>query len=712
MATGIGSVMHIGQSALFGNQAALQTVGNNIANVNTVGYSRQEVRFESYPGINYFPGQMGQGVNAAEVIRHFDKFVERTFLGKNSDANRWAALYSNLSSVEGTFNESYGYGIGTQLSGFFKGWEKLSQFPDDLAIRQALLSTTQTMTETINNASISLQKAVERADSMVAEQVDRANVLMQTIAQLNKEINMHYVPGKNNPNTLLDERDKLVRELGTLIDVDVIDHGAGNYIVNTKAGHTLVDGGVAYELSYDGPKSFYNRQTGSTFDGYIGFHGEDGYEYTVEMVTSGTVGGGVAQFKVSLDGGKTWVTDDQGQVMLFDVEDGTKPIRVKDLEIYFDPGSGNPLEVGDRFTIVPKNALYWIQPTMGPLLVSPQQYATGQMNGTRVTGGTIGGNLQFIDYEAGQLRDQLDEFSKNLIWEVNRIHTQGHGIQNQNSVLGDYRVRDVTYPLNSGYIGLPWADRLQDGSFTLTLYDQVTGNPILIDPGSKSGIDINFSPNMSLQDLVTQINNVTITGTDSAGTVYTNAPLSTFLNVSIVDNRLSIDSNAGFEFGFGNDTTGILAALGINTFFKGDQANNISITDAVAQNHNFINAGRIDGGAEANSGDNITAREIGELVEKKLSFKDWTGRSTSQTMSSYYSVLVASVGSKTLNAEFQANAMAAQAMQLSDAQESITGVNLDEEMTSLIKFQSSYKAAAKLITTADEMLQTVLGMKN
>lgn len=711
MATGLGSIMHIGKSALFGSQAALQTVGQNIANVNTEGYSRQEVRFAAYPSLDYFPGQMGQGVDAVEVIRHFDKFVERQFLQKNGDATRWATMHSNMSGVETIFNESAGYGIGSLLSSFYAGWEKISQFPDDMSIRQAMMSTTQTLTETIQAAHTSLMQQIDRANSMVAEQVDRANVLTKAIAELNIQINSHYVAGHNNPNSLLDERDNLVRELGTLIDVDVIDHGGGNYMVNTKSGCNLVDGGVPFELRYSGPNSYYTRELGSTFDGSVEFHGEDGYEYTMEIVTGGTVGGG-AQFKLSLDGGRTWVTDDDGQLMIFDVQDGTKPVKVKDLDIHFEAGSGNPLIEGDRFTVVPKNALYWIEPTMGPLLITPQQYASGMDNYQRASGGSISGNLLFMDYQAGQIKDQLDEFAKNLIWEVNRVHTQGAGLQHFHSVMGDYRVRNTTFPLDSPYIGNAWADRLQEGSFSLALYDSITGDPIMIEPGLKSAIDINFTPSMSLQDLVDEMNNITITGTDSAGNVYTNEPISTFLNISISDNRISIISNGQFEFGFGDDTSGVLAALGINNFFKGDSAANIETTDAVAQNHNFINAGRINGGAEANTGDNIGAREIAELVEKLLVFTDWTGRSTTQTLSGYYAGIVSSVGSKTLNSEFQANSKLAQAMALSETQDSIAGVNLDEEMTSLIKFQSSYKAAAKLITTADEMFQTILGMKN
>lgn len=712
MATGLGSIMHIGKSGLFASQAALQTVGNNIANVNTDGYSRQAVRFEAYPALDYYPGQMGQGVNATEVIRYFDKFVERQYLQKNSDAMRWGTMHSNLSSVESVFNESYGYGIGSLLSSFFAGWEKLSQSADDLSIRQALLSSSQTLTETIQYANNALQQSVERAESEVIEQVDRANTLMRTIAELNTQISMHYIEGRNNPNSLLDERDALVRELGTLIDVDVIDNGGGKYIVNMKGGQTLVSNGVAFELAYLGADSFYTRTNGSSFDGSAEFTGQDGYEYSLEIVTGGTVSGG-AQFKVSLDGGQTWITDEHGNVMLFDVNDSSQAIKVKDIEISFNAGTGNPLVAGDRFTIVPKNALYWIEPTQGPMLVTPQELSSGLDNKQRATGGSIAGNLFFIDYEVGELQDQLDSFAKNLIWEVNRIHTQGVGLQKLNSSLGTYQVYDVTHPMNSRYSGLPWSDRLQAGSFSLALYDTKTGDPIMIEPGMTSSIDINFDPSWSLQDLVTEMNKITISGSDANGNTYTNEPISTFLNIGISDNRLSISSaNAGFEFGFGDDTTGLLAAMGINTFFVGDSAGNIAVNNEITGNLSYINAGSIDGAGVASNGDNLIAKEIGALVEKKLVFADWTGRTVSQTMTDYYAMVVSNVGSKTLNAKFQAQSKQAQAQVLSDTQDSIAGVNLDEEMTSLIKFQSSYKAAAKLITTADEMFQTILGMKN
>lgn len=721
MATGVNSVLNIGKGALFASQAAIQTVGNNIANVNTEGYSRQAVRFETWPEIDYFPGQMGQGVKAAEVMRYFDKFVERNYLQKNGDYTRWTAMSSNMGHVETIFNESSGLGVGGILNTFFSSWEKLSQFPDDPAGRQALISNSQTLAEAIKAENTALRKAEETAQSMVREEVTRANQLMEAIANLNVQIEIHYVQNKNNPNSLLDERDALTRELSGLIDVDVIDRGGGKYIITSHGGCTLVDGRESFALSYDGPMAFQTKSAATTFDGELKFSGQDGYEYHLEFTSAGALGSGSAKFKVSLDGGRTWVTDANGNVMEFEANDKNKPVKVKDLEIWFEPGSNSSFIVGDRFTVVPKNALYWIQPTNGPLLISPMEQAEGALSKLRATGGAIAGNLVFLDYQAAKIRDQLDEFSKNLIWEVNRVHSQGAGLDRFTQTLGDYRVRDTSYSLNSPYIGqdFPWGERLQAGSFSIALFDPLTGESVLTDPGMQNALTINFDPSWSLDDLVRELRDTDVTWMNAG--VATVSKLGSLLNIDISDNRLLMEtgSSAGyapsgqvFSFGFGDDSAGLLAALGVNTYFKGDASHNINVNEQIVQNINLINAGRINGGGELNNGDNLTAREIGALVEKNLVFTDWTGRSYTRTLPNYYSSIVSSVGSMAANANFNQKATQAAAQQLKDRQEEISGVNLDEEMSSLIRFQSSYKAAAKLITTADEMFQTLLGLKN
>jgi flagellar hook-associated protein 1 FlgK len=711
MASNINSILSIGSGALFASQAAIQTTGNNVANVDVQGYSRQYVRLETMYALDYNPGQMGQGVKAAEILRHFDKFVERSYLNKFSEQNRWTAQSSQLRSVESVFNESTGLGVGNALQAFYAAWEKLSQFPDDLAARENLIGKSQTLTQTLQTAGSTLGSISDRVDGMVEQQVDQANLLIREIADLNRQINMHTVEGQNNANSLLDRRDQLTRDLAALIDVDVIDKGEGNYIINTKAGHTLVDGPENFELYYGGGAAFITPNASTVFTGQLGYSGTDGYEYTLEFVQGGTLGANDALFKVSLDGGRTWITDDNGQPRLFTARESDNMVRVKDLEIYFEHGGNDTFTAGDRFTIIPKNTLYYIEPTMGPLPINPQVYPDGTENSKRISGGSIAGNLIFRDYNLNEINDQFTEFAKTIIWEVNRLHSQGSGLEPRTVMRGDYGVKRTDVPLSADNSGLYFKDELQAGNFVLGLFN-ADGDPIMTAPGTATTLTVNFDPNTdSLEDLRDAINgHGNVTWVDAYGVQQTD-PISNFLEARIVDNRLEITGKNGYGFGLGNDTSGVLAALGLNTFFSGAGPTDITVRDEIVLNQNLINAGQLDGTGQSNAGDAQTALQIARLADQKVTFTSWAGVESRQSIGNYYGALVANVGGKTANSEFQETSATIIAGELADRQSEVSGVNLDEEMSNLIKFQASYKAAAKLITTADQMLQTLLSLK-
>ncbi len=715
MATGINTILGIGSGALFASQTAIQTTGNNIANVNTAGYSRQAVRFEEMPSLDYRPGQMGQGVRAAEVYRYFDKFVERSYLNATADEKRWEAQYAQLSSLESLFNESNTAGLSSAMQDFFAAWDKLAQWPDDQAAREAVLSKALMISDIVKSTDGNIGTMIDRVNNQLYDQVAQANQLMVEIADLNKQISAHYVPGQNNPNSLLDLRDQKVRQLGELIDIDVIDKGAGNYIVNTKGGHTLVDEFVPFQLelkSGEPNKQLVTGLGGTMFDGNIQFSGGDGYEYTVKVTQGGSIAtttpppAGTAMFQVSLDGGRTWLTDENGQIMQFPAYDGNNAVKVKDLDISFN-GTNN-LNAGDTFSISPKPSLYWIQPTIGPINISPMMYADGTVNSSRVTGGAIGGNLLFRDYQAENFRDQLTSFAQTMIYEVNRLHSQGAGLTNMTSVLGDYRAARTDVPLAMPNSGLAFGNRVQEGNFVFAVYDAVTGKPVIPDPGVSNAFVINYDPN---DTTVTAGSAPAMAGSLEGIANSINDAMGTYVTASVIDGRLQITANAGYSFAVADDTTGVLAALGINTFFSGDNAANMEVTEAVMQDRNRINAGKVNGGAEVNPGDNQNAKEMSALNKATLKFLQWNGKTTSQTLNGYYSTIVANVGGETAAAKFSHALNQTKAQDLQAQQDAISGVNLDEEMTSLVKFQASYKAAAKLITTADQMLQTLLSLK-
>ena len=121
--------------------------------------------------------------------------------------------------------------------------------------------------------------------------------------------------------------------------------------------------------------------------------------------------------------------------------------------------------------------------------------------------------------------------------------------------------------------------------------------------------------------------------------------------------------------------------------------------------------GHVNGSGEMNDGDNTTALSMYELRKISVSMTTIVEGTTSQTILDYYNGIVGNVGTDTNRAEFNLNFYKTLAMDLDERQQQVSGVNLDEEMSNLIKYQASYTAAAKLITTADQMLQTILSLK-
>lgn len=710
---GLNSLLNLGSGALSASQSAIQVTGENISNVNTKGYARRKVRLEEGISIDWSPGQLGTGVRAAEVYRNFDRFVESNYNDKASMSSRWDALYKNLSGVESLFNESSGYGFNSTLSAFFNSWEKLSQRANDASTREDLLDKTRNMINSLHSMQGDIQRYQQQVNDYIKQDVNSANDLMKRIADINKSINVHQVDGKNNPNSLYDERAKLVRELSKIMDTTMIDNGKGNITILTKAGQTLVDGDKSFSLSYDGPKADNNLKPNSNFDGKAYFDGSSDFEYTLEVTDSGKGVGsnaGAAQFRVSLDGGKTWLKDEDGNDRLFYARGEDKAIDVDGLKVWFGTADDsktaptNDFSKGDRFNIVPKSGVYWVRNTSTKENITPQISFSGQDNNRRLTGGSLAGYLSFRDYHVGQYKERMDAMTKELIWQVNRIHSQGAGLDGRTSMNGTYSVTADDRALGSGASGLPFADKLQEGSSLMYFYDKDTGKlasaasfgPInfknIVPPGSET-----FDPKYhSINDVATAIN-------DSFGT---------YIEATVVNHKLQIKAKDGYNFQMGTDTSGLYAALGLNTYLGGSSADDVELNPEVNGNLNLINAGHVNGAGEANSGDNTSALNMTKMSKADVSITTASSGTTKQTFVEFYDSTVAVVGADTANAKYNYNFQKTLAMDLDDKQQETSGVNLDEEMSNLIKFQHSYTAAAKLITTADQMLQTVLGLKN
>lgn len=706
----LSGLMSIGKSALNASQAWISVTGNNIANADTEGYSRQYVDQRDSYSMTTKPGAQGMGVNAQQVLRYYDAFLERSYVRQSTVSSRWNEQDTIMTTLEGLFNESNRSGVNSSMGLFFEAWKDLALYPDSTAHREALLSYADSMRDMFSSTVDSIKQLQSEMDTSIDEAVSRVNEIAEAIAKLNKQITANTVDGISNPNNLYDERDRLVRELAGLVDVETIDNGKGNFQVQLTTGQPLVDGHQSWEVQMLGPQAENRLKPESTYQGQIEFDGADGFEYTVEIVNGGNVGDTPPpQFRVSLDGGKTWLRDDNGQELRYDITDNdgdgkVDPVMVKNLTVSFTDTQN--FHAGDCFDIVPKRALYWIEPTRGPENITPQQFLNGTENTDRVTGGKLASYFNIRDDNCNRYLDEVNATAEALIWEVNRLHSQGVGLKPLDYAHGTQSIGAIDQALGSPQAMHAYSDRLQSGNVNFHFYDKTTGDHVssgMLDfDAATPGIQ-NFDPSVhTLEDVRDAINS---SFPDAAG--------NNMLTATIQDGRLLIEANpdSNVSFAMGADSSGLMAALGINGFFSGTNAVDMAVNDMLYQDADYVAAGRVNGQYQMNVGDNSLANDMGLLATKNVVISTVWKTVDNQSITSYYSNLVTTVGSDRLQSKTNAEYNTTLAQDLDDRVASVSGVNLDEELANLIKYQSSYTAAAKLITTADQMLETLLGLK-
>ena len=267
-------MLKIGVSGLLATQRALATTANNIANSATEGYSRQRVNFSSRPP-NFLGGSfLGTGVQISGIQRLFDQFLNTEIRSGVSSEGR-LATFSGLAGRVGNIIGGPSSGVSTGLQNFFNSLESLANDPASTAVRQSVLSEAQSLARRFNTLDAQMQSMSREVDGRVRGTVQEVNSLTGSIALLNGQIAAALATAgdSGSPNDLLDQRDQLIAQLSSKIDVSTIDQGDGTVSVFVGSGQSLVLGGRATALTVGdgafGPQSQEVRIAGTPISGQV-----------------------------------------------------------------------------------------------------------------------------------------------------------------------------------------------------------------------------------------------------------------------------------------------------------------------------------------------------------------------------------------------------------------------------------------------------------
>ncbi|WP_276353584.1 flagellar hook-associated protein FlgK [Cohnella caldifontis] len=242
--------------AILTQSVAMQTLGHNIANAATEGYSRQRVNVTATrpieaPGMtkSTAPGQIGTGVQYDSITRIRDSYLDLQYRRENQSLASYDIISSTLSSIEGIINEPSETGLSSVMNKFWDSLEVLNRDPRLLSARINVVGAAVNFTDTLQHIGKTLQDLGSDIDNNITAKVGEANVLIQGIAQLNDFIR-HVEATGDNANDYRDQRDLLVDKLSTIVDVQVTETPDGGYSV-TSAGVQVVSNGTATELTAD-----------------------------------------------------------------------------------------------------------------------------------------------------------------------------------------------------------------------------------------------------------------------------------------------------------------------------------------------------------------------------------------------------------------------------------------------------------------------------
>ncbi len=303
-----------------------------------------------------------------------------------------------------------------------------------------------------------------------------------------------------------------------------------------------------------------------------------------------------------------------------------------------------------------------------------------------IRGGLLEGLIKARDTYVTNAANVIDQLAVGLISALNEIHSNGQGLEGFGSVTGTYAVTDATQALNDSAAGLTFVP--QTGSFFVSVTDSAGGQTVSyridVDLDGQNGDDT------TLNSLAAQIDGTVANLTAAVG----------------VDGKLTLTADAGFEFTFGHDgaaarddTSNVLAALGINTLFSGIDGSDIAVNDIIAARPELLAASTTNiSGDGANTG---LLADAGNNNVAELN---------NVTVFNFYNQTLGAMGVQTASAAARLEGAAATSEALQQQRASISGVNLDEEAVDLLRYERAFQGAARFTSIIDRLIAELLSI--
>ena len=655
------SLMNVGVSALNANQQALTTVGHNIANVNTPGYSRQTVYTNALHGQNMGNGFIGKGVQVATVMRNYSALLNRQSNAANAIHAADTSRLQGLMQMQDVFKGGDG-SLGAAVTNMMNAFVDVQAAPSDATGRNVVLTRMSELAARFHAAS----NMLEEQDYSTAQQL-RNNALLvndkaSQVARLNNEISRALATG-HQPNDLLDARDQVIREINQYVQTTQVAADDGSISLFVGGSQALVLGINSGQLSVEETKEYPGSQRMAL---YFSQPGGQQLELTAAMVGGGEIAG-LLKFRNE------------------DLAEGRNLLGRLAMTI------GHELNLQNQRGLT-------LNGQQGGALFSLPSTSTGYGNITGYSNiGPGAATTQVMD------ASQLKPSEYRLVFE-------GSPLAPVLTRMSDGKVFNATStpPLNMGNLATGFdADGLRFIVPAATLAAAVSGNSMLFKPFSTAASEIEALVHNPDELAAASALTANINKNNTGKLQLTQLGANDFTGIPAAQDpvRLTFDGAGQVTYEIYNhlsSTWGLPSAPMDYTPGQPITINGWSITltgtPAAGDTVDVANALDFGEAFRLNAGN---AGAFLDLRDKKV-FDEGT------TLSDGFSAAMAVVGTRTQSVQLAEKLSSTVAKNLEMDRTAVSGVNLDEEAARLLQYQQAYQASSKVIQIAQSLFDSVL----
>ena len=724
----INNILDIADSAMTANQTAMNTVSQNVANVNTPFYNSENPIETEAPAVVGAPYTYGTGVNVNQIQRTTNDFVQSEVNNETTQNSYYTTLYQGLNQIQNLFNDQSGSGFSSQISQFFNDFQNVANNPSNTSQRTTLLSDAQSLTGSINNAYTTIMNTVSSTNTSINGVIPQVNSLTSQIAGLNQQITYALNAG-SGANELQDQQMQAINSLSKLVNISYYTNNNGK--TNISLGNVpLVSSDSSFNLSTQ-----VDPSNAANLD--VMWTGPDGSAQSItNQVTGGSLG---AYVNLEQTAAPSYIS--RLNSLAASVTDNVNSLQYNGYGL--DGSTGN----------------YFFKPNLTTAAgsgVTDAAISTGtvtnpaDLTGDSYTISTTGGGVFTVtNTTTGNPVSNVAVSSTTNQYGQN-VYTIGFDGVSVNITSTSTAGTPGTTPANSAYAPangdtFTVQQNTTNPAFTMAVNPNLTTSQVAAASAVSTAVNPTNTGNATISagSVInpTDVTNGTTIANSNEGGQYTikysngsgtiNGVSGSTYNFVVTNNTtgdiqyLDITPTTGqppvYSVAFGNQnnspgTLGTPTAQNFHVSITGTPQLGDSFTANVLSpsssslvsngsnlNSNYLTSMTTSDMASAGlSGNNENALALGALQNNDVSING-----TSSTISDFYSNIVSNIGTQSQSANTNYTNSTSVLTNLQNQLSSSVGVNMNQQMTNLVNYQNSYQAAAK-ITSSVETIMTAL----